>query len=659
MALQYLQGGQAPFLVPPIPIKPQVPTVGWSLPDHSAAVSLDSSTAREFDPLLQTTPIYSELEEGIFGVASHEQGASPNTRKSEESQTSASGKGCQTHVPTDALSGTEEMKAKKTKATIGILSTLIGYVTVNSLYKSVHPEAFIWQDEDREEPAWLASSHSWFDRKACRWLGICGASHLEFVGPRFGRHTEHVVKNHQEFLSPDDIDWDWQSAWESKDSPEDWSDDERVLREIPDYVIKHAPLVHLFSGEQFWPCDIAEHLYHITPTLNYTPLEEKYQHPSLTNLSELNQFERGRHVFLTSKDDPEETPEWLEGEKNIPNVPPGKDDIETHTDGVNYRNRIQGEDYSEQEWFNAGQDSFREQVHLPNGDTLIPSDTNEGEDLIPQPEDPTYPFPADLRRRSTTPQPNKSLRGGRSGAPAVLVLVNKGDGIVDAFWFFFYSFNLGNVVFNVRFGNHVGDWEHTAIRFHHGEPKAVFFSEHSFGSAYSYKAVEKIGIRPVIYSATGTHAMYATPGTHAYVLPWGLLHDQTDRGPLWDPAMNLHAYTYDSLNDTLRSSQLSPKAPTEWFHFTGHWGDKFYPLGDRRQYRFAGQYHYVNGPLGPKFKNLGRRNICPDGPPCVIKNWLGGSNRIRRGRGPGEGEEMSEEDFQRFIGNGTSVPSGM
>jgi hypothetical protein len=146
--------------------------------------------------------------------------------------------------------------------------------------------------------------------------------------------------------------------------------------------------------------------------------------------------------------------------------------------------------------------------------------------------------------------------------------------------------------------------------------------------------------------------MYATPGLHAYILPWGLLHDETDRGPLWDPALNVHAYTYDHLSDTLRSSQLTPKAPTEWFHFNGHWGDKFYPLGDRRQYRFAGQYHYVNGPLGPKFKSLNRVHICPDEvATCKIKNWLGGSSTILRGRGPGQGEVMSAEDERRFLGN--------
>jgi hypothetical protein len=77
----------------------------------------------------------------------------------------------------------------------------------------------------------------------------------------------------------------------------------------------------------------------------------------------------------------------------------------------------------------------------------------------------------------------------RSDAPAILIVVDKGA-YVDAFWFFFYSFNLGNAVLGVRFGNHVGDWEHTAFRFQNGKPIEAFFSEHEWGAAYHWKDVE-------------------------------------------------------------------------------------------------------------------------------------------------------------------------
>ena len=191
--------------------------------------------------------------------------------------------------------------------------------------------------------------------------------------------------------------------------------------DIPPYVLEYAPYVYLDIMEGYWPCNMEDHLTHITAELNYTPIEEMLQTAlNLTNLNRLNHYNKGRYVFLTSKDNPADHPSWLSGEENIPE---GSEDAD-------------GEE--------------------PASET-----------------------------------PSK----GHSKAPAVLIVVEKGDGIVDAFWFFFYSFNRGNSVFNIRWGNHVGDWEHTLVRFQHGKPKLVYFSEHNFGSAYNYDSVEKIGKR--------------------------------------------------------------------------------------------------------------------------------------------------------------------
>lgn len=532
-------------------------------------------------------------------------------------------------------SSTADMKQIKTKATIGILSTIITYMSLNSIYKSTHPQAFVWQEEDLEEASWIATSRSWLDRKACRWVGVCGGHHMHF--------TRHAVRPGLPQTVIQDAEWDHQTwEWQNPDAetidrPEDWSMEEQLLREIPEYVLDYAPLVHLFSGEQYWPSDMAEHLEHVTPALNYTPIQSRSTHARLDNLAELNQYQRGRFVFLTSNDNVEERPAWLTSEKNIPSLPSSmKDDFSgndgwIHHPGKTYLKGLQDSVENIKEWFGAGH-TFDSEEDLRESATA----TRAQAKLL---QESAKKFHMELKRQLDVQldlgddDPDvPRVRGGRSDAPAVLIVINKGHGVVDAFWFFFYSFNLGNTVFNVRFGNHIGDWEHTAIRFHHGEPKAVFFSEHNFGSVYSYDAVEKIGKRPVIYSAVGTHAMYATPGLHPYVLPWGILHDQTDRGPLWDPALNSHTFTYDFKKDILRASNLTPKSPTSWFHFAGHWGDKFYPLGDKRQYRFAGQYHYVNGPLGPKFKNLGRKKICggPESQPCVIKHWLSEEIKITR-----------------------------
>ena len=554
------------------------------------------------------------------------------------------------------LTTEEQMQHPKTKVTIGILATLITYVSLNSLIHALRPDIFLWRDEDLEEASWISSSRSWVDRKACRWLSLCGLSHLHTLKGTYGTHVN--FKDQQPLGGTDDgKEWQWQ--WhEGKETPEDWAHDERILHEIPQYVMDYAPLVHLFSGEQFWPSDIAEHLHHITPMLNYTPVQASWQHPNLSDLSELNQYERGRHVFLTSNDDPESLPEWLESERNIPTPVPDdgtdtSDEVQDDDDTMD--NELPEDEDDWESWVEVGEGAPQDlggnrpvEGHIP-----IPAQTPEGEDFVYSDSEPLLDHDeARLRKRS---KKKRGLAGGRSDAPAVLIVVDKGHGTVDAFWFYFYSFNLGNTVFNVRFGNHVGDWEHSMIRFKNGKPKVVFFSEHSFGEAYTYDAVEKIGKRPVVYSASGSHAMYATPGVHPYILPWGVLHDETDEGPLWDPALNAHSYTYNYVNDELRSSNFTPKAPTEWFYYTGHWGDKFYPLSDSRQYRFAGQYHYVNGPVGPRFKSLGRRRVCPGRPsdPCAIRTYLGGSLRLRRWPGPGIGDQITEEDIQEVLGKRT------
>lgn len=388
--------------------------------------------------------------------------------------------------PFSIFSTSVQLMSKKKRAAVAIVSTLLSYLTLFGLFDLLGPRPP--PDEDAEEGRWIASSHSWVDRKACTWFGVCGAAHWR-SRVRIGGNTdreEQLVLHDNDYLH---------SAWtEGKSNPDAWSDDERVLREIPQYVFDHAPLVHLYSGERFWPCDIAEHLVHVTPHLNYTPIQARSETLNLTSLDKLNEWNRGRFVYLQSDDNVEERPDWLAGEKNIPNKPSdsGQQGEEDDHAWSRWDGKVPGElldDAARREgWYEAGKGSPHDQGgdrHSPHMEKLpVPTDTVEGEELVD-----------DLHVRTFRGDPQKGTRGGRSDAPAVLVVVNKGRGIVDAFWFYFYSFNLGNVVFNVRFGNHVGDWEHSLVRFQHGKPKAVFFSEHNFGEAYSYYAVEKIGKR--------------------------------------------------------------------------------------------------------------------------------------------------------------------
>jgi hypothetical protein len=49
--------------------------------------------------------------------------------------------------------------------------------------------------------------------------------------------------------------------------------------------------------------------------------------------------------------------------------------------------------------------------------------------------------------------------GKTNGAVSSCIVVNdKGAGIVDAFYFYFYAYNQGNTIFGKELGDHLGDW---------------------------------------------------------------------------------------------------------------------------------------------------------------------------------------------------------
>lgn len=214
-------------------------------------------------------------------------------------------------------------------------------------------------------------------------------------------------------------------------------------------------------------------------------------------------------------------------------------------------------------------------------------------------------------------------------APAVLIVTDKGNGWVDAYWFYFYSFNLGPFVMGFGpFGDHVGDWEHSLVRFYKGEPVVVWMSAHGGGGAYFYKhmekeSLEKTGVgfsngkQPVIFSARGTHANYPSTGQHGHDLPYAILSDFTDRGGLWNPALNYLAYTYTPEDGIeLKVIQANGSHPFreqeygDWLYYDGAWGDPKLDPADERQHWSPFEWKYIDGPTGPLTKNLVRLSPC-------------------------------------------------
>ncbi|EXJ95382.1 hypothetical protein A1O1_00503 [Capronia coronata CBS 617.96] len=240
-----------------------------------------------------------------------------------------------------------------------------------------------------------------------------------------------------------------------------------------------------------------------------------------------------------------------------------------------------------------------------------------------------------------------STDGTLPPSTTAIITVSKANDTIDAFYFYFYAYNQGNWVLGLpalEFGDHVGDWEHTMVRFVRGVPQSVYFSQHSSGQAFTYSAVQKadtdmhsrngLGVRPVVYIANGTHANYATPGPHDHTIPnvntlVGPLTDHTDAaGIIWDPLPQALCYDYDVDADVFTaysSGGGSPPMPISaagWLNFNGRWGDRQLPDDTDGQLDVFGQRKYVSGPTGPRDKGLARTKVCPDGHECVVLPFL-------------------------------------
>jgi hypothetical protein len=236
-------------------------------------------------------------------------------------------------------------------------------------------------------------------------------------------------------------------------------------------------------------------------------------------------------------------------------------------------------------------------------------------------------------------QGTKPSSSGSTGSTiaSVIVTVAKPNDIVDAFYFSFYAYNQGNWVLglpSLEFGDHVGDWEHTMLRFVNGTPQAMWFSQHSSGEAFAYAAVEKYGggdtdtaSRPVVYVAQGSHANYATHGSHDHTipglnLPGGPLEDHTDAGVFWDPLPNAYAYAYDVSTGAFSAYGAAAAAAGGWLAFLGRWGDDQLPDDADGQVDVFGQRKYTAGPTGPVDKDLGRQNVCSGDGDCLVRSVL-------------------------------------
>jgi len=180
----------------------------------------------------------------------------------------------------------------------------------------------------------------------------------------------------------------------------------------------------------------------------------------------------------------------------------------------------------------------------------------------------------------------KFLRGfdpTRVSVPVYVIVVEKPQiQSIDAYYFTFYPFNggkeacVGLRVFGkcigktMEFGNHVGDWEHVAIRFNQQSltPTQYFGSEHTSGFTYNLndKALTLVeGTHVTFYSARGSHGLRAVAGDYMYqkLANGDKLTDNFSKGKPWDSWKNLKITYKKDVYD----------GEFTWMNFLGDWGN--------------------------------------------------------------------------------------
>ncbi|MDP1847914.1 MAG: Vps62-related protein [Solirubrobacteraceae bacterium] len=155
-------------------------------------------------------------------------------------------------------------------------------------------------------------------------------------------------------------------------------------------------------------------------------------------------------------------------------------------------------------------------------------------------------------------------------------------------WYFYNDYQLS---FSV--GKHEGDWELVQLRMDAaaGRPDVAVYAQHRYGELRRWEQVERLGDRPVVYVARGSHASYFEAGFH-----------QTEA---W----------YD-LADGKRRAKRRPKLEilgTEepaWPRWPGRWGDTL-PRSALES----------NSPTGPGAKKQWRSpDRMLDNPPAVSEH---------------------------------------
>uniref|UniRef100_A0A7S4W2V0 LNR domain-containing protein n=1 Tax=Ditylum brightwellii TaxID=49249 RepID=A0A7S4W2V0_9STRA len=205
------------------------------------------------------------------------------------------------------------------------------------------------------------------------------------------------------------------------------------------------------------------------------------------------------------------------------------------------------------------------------------------------------------------------------GVPIYSIAVPKGLTdedleVVDLVYYLFFPYNAGkDICIGVHipyfgcaggysnFGNHVGDWEHMTVRFIDGHPHQVYLSFHSDGRLYYFgdKNLELQDGHSVVYSAKGSHGLYAFTGSYKYGKAWTTdLVDHMNKGIVWETKNNVKFTPYHNIGEF--------EGEWSFMNFAGRWGN---PKDSCYDIPWAGEFCLLEpGPTGPMKKSATNPN---------------------------------------------------
>jgi hypothetical protein len=148
---------------------------------------------------------------------------------------------------------------------------------------------------------------------------------------------------------------------------------------------------------------------------------------------------------------------------------------------------------------------------------------------------------------------------------------------------------------------HEGDWESVSVMLdRHGKALVAGYSQHAEGQRREWRRVSKVGSRPRVFVALGSHANYFAPGAHRFdprivepvlisvIRQKGLRPvDHTGSGPVVRPRL-------------VRVTATTPS----WMTFAGAWGEDAYLRVPPSEPAV-----YGSGPRGPVFHEQWRRPV--------------------------------------------------